>query len=119
MTNYLKGTTILERKMKMTNISVLYKLWILYKKYFRFIWVIFGILGCYMLSYIGITIKGDNNTEIICLWIFVMYLLWCTYRPKDEYLYSIPLFLYVIGYYVIHGGSLCEITQVLWQGILG
>lgn len=105
--------------MKMTNINGLHKLWDFYKKCFNYIWGIFCILSCYMASHIQITVKGDNNTEIICLCLFVVYLLWCTCHSKNEYLYSIPLFLYIIGYYIIHWNSICEVTKVLWNGIFG
>lgn len=79
----------------------------------------FGLLACYMMSHVKITVR-DNITGIICSGLFVIYLLWYTYpKPKNEYLSSIPLFLYVIGYYVIHWDSICEVTNVLWNGIFG
>ena len=114
--------TILERKIKMNNayINILHRLCDSYKKYFRYIWVMFSLLGCYMMSYIEISYNAENKTELIYLCIFVIYLLWYTYpKPKNEYLYSIPLFLYIIGYYVIHWSSICEVTKVFWHGIFG
>jgi len=99
--------------------NILHKLWSFYKKYFQYIWTMFGILGCYMMSHIKITVK-DDKTEITCLCLFVIYLLWYMYpKPKNEYLCSIPLFLYIIGYYIIHWNSICEVTKILWNGIFG
>jgi len=110
---------ILERKMRMTSISVFKILTEFYKKCFTYLYCIFWVLSCFMVSHIQITVKGDNNTEIICLCLFVIYLLWYIYYPKNKYLYSIPLFLYIIGYYIIHWDSICEVTKVLWNGIFG
>ena len=107
------------KKMKMKNISIYNMLYALYKKFFECIWAVFWILSCYMMSHIKITVK-DDKTEITCLCLFVIYLLWYMYpKPKNEYLCSIPLFLYIIGYYIIHWNSICEVTKILWNGIFG
>lgn len=108
---------ISERKMKMKNISTYNILYTLYKKYFRHLWGIFGLLAYYMMSHIKITVK-DDITETTCLCLFVIYLLWYMYpKLKNEYLCSIPLFLYIIGYYIIHWSSICEVTKIFWNGI--
>ena len=111
--------TISERKMKMNNTNIFKRLKVLYMRYFKYLWYIFWILCFYMASNIQIS-ATKNRTEIICLWLFAIYLFWYLYpKPKNEYLYSIPLFLYIIGYYVIHWNSICDVTKVFWHGIFG
>ena len=86
---------------------------------FEYIWAVFWILSCYMTIHIEITVK-DDMTEIVYLCLFAVYLLWYMYpKPKNKYLCSIPLFLYIVGYYIIHWDSICEVTKVLWHGIFG
>ncbi len=105
--------------MRIKNGSIYNMLCTLYKKSFECIWAVFWILSCYMASHIKITVK-DDKTEITCLCLFVIYLLWYIYpKPKNKYLYSIPLFLYIIGYYIIHWASIREVTKFFWNGIFG
>ena len=106
--------------MKMTNSNILKILKYFYKNLFTYLSGIFWVVSCLMASHIQITVKSTDKAEIICLCLFASYLFWYTYyKPKNRYLYGIPLYLYVIGYYVIRWDSICEVANVFWKGIFG
>ena len=103
----------------MKNGSIYNMLCTLYKKSFEYIWAVFWILSCFMASHIQITVK-DNKAEIVCLCLFTIYLIWYIYPThKNKYLYSIPLFLYITVYYIIHWNSIFNVAKILWHGVFG
>lgn len=111
--------TITGEVMMNSNNFFIGKIWKVYTKYFRYICIIFDVLGLYMFSHVQIMVDA-NSYELIGILLFIAYLLWYTYpKPKNKQLYSIPLFLYIIGYYIINWDSICEVTKVLWHGIFG
>lgn len=95
------------------------KIWKLYVKYFNVIEILLYIALCLMVSHMKI-INNRTIWSILCLWVVTIYFLWYIYpKPKNKYIYGIPLFLYAIGYYILHWNSIFNITKTIWNGIFG
>ena len=86
-------------------------------KLYSFFDIIFYIVSLFMIMHFGIVKNGWLS--IMCLWMFILYHVWWDISAKNKNAALIPLYLYVIGYYVIRWDSICEVANVFWKGIFG
>ena len=86
-------------------------------RWYKLFDTIFDIAALIMM--LNFAVQPNEWLAIICLGIFILYFAWYDIYAKNKKLAFIPLFLYIVGYYVIHWNSILEVTKVLWYGIFG
>ena len=78
-------------------------------KYYKFLDIIFYIAILIMAFHLNVTSEGW--IPIICLWLFLLYFLWYDMYANNKKLAVIPLWLYLIVYYVINWKTMYEILK--------
>lgn len=56
---------------------------------------------------------------ILCLWIFILYLMWYDIYAKNKKLAVVPLWLYLIGYYAVYWNEMRNIFSFLKNLLFG
>ena len=92
-------------------------LWNFYIKYFRHFYGIFCIFTLIMALHFKI-ILSQSQTALICFWVFLIYFIGMDIYAKNKPLSLLPVFGYLIGYYIIYWSSICEMLSVLWHGFI-
>ena len=84
-------------------------------KYEKYLDIIFYIASLLMMFHF--TVESDGWPAIICLWIFILYFMWYDIYAKNKKLAIIPLWLYLIGYYIINWATMLKVFD-FWRYIL-
>ena len=84
-------------------------------KYEKCFDIIFYILSLIMMFHFKV--ESEGWTAIICLCLFILYFMWYDIYAKNKKIAIIPLWLYLIGYYIINWDTMQRVFD-FWEYIL-
>lgn len=86
-------------------------------KYEKIHWILFCIallpLSC------DFIVEKRGWLAISCLWLLLLYLMWYDVYASKKKFAIIPIWLYIIGYYIIYWDSMLDVFRFFWDILFG
>lgn len=93
-------------------------LWNFYNNHFRYFEIICIVFALVMMLHFKIMLRQDQ-TALICFLVFLVYFISADLYAKNRPVALLPVWIYLISYYIINWATFCEMIRVLWNVFLG